>query len=297
MHVALTSYMRPELTSACLENLLKICGVSGIHVFIDGPRHSAGMDELMWRKKTIEVCTQFATENSKIFLKVWDRNIGLEENSKRCFTPLFEKYKWLAVTEEDVMLTQDSINFLKSQAAISKPGLVTSYSLASHKSTDLISRTTLFPQLWGAAYSSEIFEGSLRVRSVNKIDEKVVQESINRFFSKPSHFRNRLKSHWLWYFNYALRTHRHPDVLLQYASWEQGVFGTAPLIPLSRDISYRDWRGMNIRHNSGATAMHKSNLTKLGPANFCLNCEFESSRIEVNSMKHYWKFIKRKFGN
>lgn len=283
------------MTRECLSNLLNLKRISKIHVFIDGPRKEGNSQEFLWRDQTIEIASQLASNHSKISLKVWDSNIGLEENSERSFAPLFENFSKLIVTEEDVHLDQSSIDFLVNLSEQDAPVLATAYSQSSHKKGLNQYRTTLFPQLWGAMYSREIFEGSLKVRRAGQINERLVQHSIMKFFPAPTPYRARLIRHWIWYFNYALKTHRHPDVLLQYASWELGQYAKAPLERLSKDVSSLDNRGMNVRHSIPLDNRHDSGFVNRENFQYCPKCEKESSRQEINTAKYILKGIQRKF--
>lgn len=296
MNIALTLYRRPELTKSCLENLVKIKGISRIHVFIDGPRALAPNDELQWRDKTIAIVNDFASNYSFIFPKVWNDNVGIVENSKRSFQPLFEEYNNMVITEEDVLLDQYSFDFLSSNISEDIPVLATAYSQSNHVvSADGHNfRSTLFPQLWGAMYNRAIFEKSMNIEKNGGINTHLIVSRIKNFFPYPSVFRTRLINHWTWYFNFALRTNRHPDVLLQYASWDYGVFANAPFEQLSRDISFLDNRGMNIRHTIAELKTHPRDLRSFDSMTYCKNCEKDSCRIESNSIQHYRKSILRK---
>ena len=291
MNIAITSYRRPELTKVCLENLVQLNGIANIFIFIDGLRSGANNLEEEWRCETIRVCEALTELHSKITLVVWESNIGIVENSKRSFTPLFEKFHEIIVLEEDVHFTQEGLNFLTTQLLENKSKLATSYSHFDHLADNKIARKTLFPTLWGAGYTGDLFELSMKIHRDQVLDQDLITEILNDFLIGDFLYKRRLIKFWKWYFGFAVKSGRHPDVLLQYASWQMNCFASAPTSTYSEDLSRLDFRGMNPRVSENSRLLHESNYSEGFQSDFCSICERYSSRIEPSSIRHYGKSL------
>jgi hypothetical protein len=295
MNIAMTSYQRPEMTYRSLSELLKLEGVQKIHLFVDGLRSTANNSEKEWREQTISVCEKMAKSTSKIELIVWKSNIGIVENSKRSFTPLFENFSEIIVIEEDVQFNQEALDFLRAELLEKGKKLVTSYSHSHHNSSGEVTRKTLFPTLWGAGYSHDIFELSLKIHKDKKVDRKLIAYVFESYHDSNFVFKERLKHFWNWYFNFAVNSGRHPDVLLQYASWLLECFATAPVQTLSEDLSRNDFRGMNPRSSAASRPIHSLNYGTGRKDGFCRTCERLTSRIEPSAVRHYASAMVRRF--
>jgi hypothetical protein len=294
MNIALTSYRRPELTKKSLERLATLNGIQNIFIFIDGLRADANQLEREWREQTIDVCEKLAESNSSLNLTVWDSNIGVVENSLRSFIPLFEKFNEIIVLEEDVFFTQEGFNFIEEELLVNKSQLVTSFSHFDHFADSRNVRKTLFPTLWGTGYTKEIFELSIKVHRDKKFDGKVVEGTLEKFHKFDMAYNLRLKKFWNFYLNFAINSGRHPDVLLQYASWELNCFASAPTRTYSRDLSLTSHGAMNPRHGQASKQEHFGTYHSRQNFDFCSICEKNSSRIEPSSFRSYARSLRRR---
>jgi hypothetical protein len=298
--------MRPEMTFRTASKLLKWSNLTRLRIVIDGLRHSANDEEILWRNKTILSAEKIAINDSRVQIDVFNENIGFTNHSLRVQKLMFENANTGLMLEEDNDISEIGLNFLKRNISTARePAVFTAYSSSNHRDNEskYEFRKTLFGQLWGNAINVSAYnelEKSWREKSVDsELIKKKIYEMVQPRNLQERDFARRATKYWSRYFYIGLTSPRHTDIALMYSIWKcNGILGT-PWQNLCTDLSYLDYRGMNQRNDQRRIETHLQNVEKIYGSPSCLQCEINDSRIvygvitsRINSIKYRSKNLK-----
>ncbi len=297
-NVLLYSYQRPNLTEESILRALSWSGLSKLFVTVDGLRKTAGADETNWRSETISIIEKYASLESRIVPMIWNRNIGLTNHSVRSLEFCFGDSERLIQIEDDNLVTEVGFSFL---AKLEHKSSIPEIRSAFNKSVNHVVgqnveyRHSLFPIQWGTSINSVIFSKYCENWYNKRIDESIVKY---RIFDLPGIdyvTKKRLHRFWSNYFNSAILSPRHGDVVMQYTVFSEGIFFQVPLEDQVEDLGALDNRGMNSRNGSHIIQNHvNAKVWATDQAFICPRCEIRNARIEPKLTRYLSNTIKRR---
>lgn len=296
MNILLYGYQRPHFSDQAIRNLLAWEKLDRLFITIDGLRRTANQDEQNWRLDTIRVVEKYAEIDSRIKPLIWSDNPGLTNHSIRTLRKCFEVSDSIIQLEDDNQISHSGLKFLEAiEFDGHEPGIRSAYNKSIHMgiSDSVKYRSSIFPVQWGTSFNLAMFESFVDSWTEKKIDSKIVRSQISSIPHLSRITRIRLEKYWVDYFNKSIISPRHGDIVMQYATFKEGIKYKIPLIDEVNDLSSMDWRGMNQRDNTESIENHiLKNAAHLTDGFICAKCELRNSRIEPKVSQQILKSIK-----
>lgn len=298
--VYLTSYMRPELTRASIESVLRWTSLTKLVVIIDGLRKGANASEILWRNKTIEVVETFGASHPGIDLWVYDENVGITEHAMRIQGRAISTGSSGIWLEEDIALDLPTYSIIVDQvfeSRTSNPLLMSAYSHFNHPILDdKLIKDNLFLPLWGIVFNESFYDLISSVWRRRNFDPNVVRDAISPIFSEKTFvdrlYKSKVIGFWTEYSSWGFANANRWDALANYALWTEGFYSLTTLTRLAHDLSYKDSRAMNPRAKPEKVQTHDLRLVPHGQHFFCGDCEEWGSRFSRSIGERFKASIK-----
>ena len=295
--VLLYAYQRPELTAQVIKSTLTWNKLGKLLITIDGLSESANDSEKAWREATIDVCVRYSEMDARILLDVWPDNPGLTNHILRSLRQAFTMSEIVIAIEDDTLVSVQGFDFLSGAISnSSEPQIAAGYNKFFHTNLNSLSgfRNTLFPTQWSTAINRSMFRIVEEVWRESKVDWRIVAKRIFQLSGLSIEKKTRLFLYWYRYFKNSLNSHRHTDIVVQYAVFKSGAEYKVPWDDYVEDIAFQDWRGMNIRHNPLIRNEHLGQFYEFNGALACKVCDVLGGRIEPSFGRYIQKWLLRR---
>lgn len=295
--VLLYAYQRPELTEQVIKSTLTWNKLDKLLITIDGLRESAVESEKIWREATIGICERYSQLDPRVTLVVWLDNPGLTNHILRSLKHAFTMSKVVIAIEDDTLVSNQGFDFLANAVSASTaPQIAAGYNKFFHTNVDSSSgfRNTLFPTQWSTSLNASMFRIVEEVWQERRVEWKLVAKRITKLNGIGVEKKVRLFMYWYRYFKNSLKSHRHTDIVVQYAVFKSGAQYKVPWGDYVEDIAFKDWRGMNIRHNPLIRNEHAGEFYEFNGALACKVCDVLGGRIEPSFGKYIRKWLLRR---
>ena len=294
--VILYSYRRPQQTSEAIERLLNWENLGKLYVSIDGLRYSASSEESAWRQETIRIAELAAERSPSIIPVVWDQNDGLTAHAIRIMDKVFQHHKSAFSLEEDNLIENDGLEFLKSALGDScKPVIATAFSTQLHLNNQRDIRETFFPEQWATSLTFHMFEEFLRVWHDKKIDRKVTSEQFKRIYPLDFLKREIVTERWFRIFKSASHDVSHGDAVMSYTALKMGIPYKAPLKSFVQDLGSLNNRGLHPRNGGIKFDEHEFAPVSTKSFGFCKVCENNTNQVSGNGLGTVAKYISKTY--
>jgi hypothetical protein len=289
MHVVVLCYRRQKLLRDLIKLVLNSNVVSSVDFIVDAcksPEHQIQV------KETIATIEELAPTLGRelIRIKIFEKPVNFMEHVLRTHQWVMKTHKKYIVLEEDTLISHEGLNFISNnfgEPAYSK--ILCSYTSYQHSELEIVK--SLSPHLWAAAFNEYAFIDFERVSQDKEIDFSIISNTIREILPNKSliqkEFNFRAIRYWNWYFNKALESGSHPDVIQYYAQWRSGNYVDVATQSFAEDISYLSDFAMNPRTKEIPSFHEIDKLTRQS-FSFCGKCEIHRARVERSS-----DFIKR----
>jgi hypothetical protein len=295
--VLLYAYQRPELTEKVIKSTLTWNKLDKLLITVDGLRQSATESEKIWRESTIGICTRYSQLDPRVALLVWPDNPGLTNHILRSLKRAFTMSNVVIAIEDDTLVSTQGFDFLANAVSTSTaPQIAAGYNKFFHTNVDSSSgfRNTLFPTQWSTSLNASMFRIVEEVWQERKVEWKLVAKRIFELNGIGVEKKARLFMYWYRYFKNSLKSHRHTDIVVQYAVFKSGAEYKVPWGDYVEDIAFQDWRGMNIRHNPLIRNEHVGEFYEFNGALACKICDVLGGRIEPSFSRYIQKWLLRR---
>lgn len=293
--IVLYSYQRPEMTNSAIERVLRWNPKATVYVSIDGLRSNAHQSERQWRKSTIAVAEQWASNFPNVIPLVWNINEGLTEHCIRVFSVAFSQTSKLISIEEDNLVSNTGFSFLAESIAEERNiQAATAFTSHFHSPSIFHERFTLFPEQWGTAISLKVFEKFVEVWKNKTVRREVVYEKTKPLFGYNPWIHRLVVEKWHRIFRESVSVPSYGDALFMYCVWDLGCSYRVPINSLVEDLGSMDDRGMNPRQGTFEATPHYFAPKLISNLNFCQRCERESCLIQGTGLKQSITFALRR---
>jgi hypothetical protein len=295
--VLLYAYQRPELTEQVIKSTLTWNKLDKLLITVDGLRQSATDSEKIWREATIGICERYSLLDPRVALVVWPDNPGLTNHILRSLKHAFKMSNVVIAIEDDTLVSTQGFDFLANVVSDSTaPQIAAGYNKFFHTNVYSSSgfRNTLFPTQWSTSLNASMFRIVEEVWQERKVEWKIVARRIINLSGIGVEKKARLFMYWYRYFKNSLKSHRHTDIVVQYAVFKSGAEYKVPWGDYVEDIAFQDWRGMNIRHNPLIRNEHVGEFYEFNGALACKVCDVLGGRIEPSFGRYIRKWLLRR---
>lgn len=283
------------MTEAAIQRIIDWNPLMRIHVSIDGLRSKANGQEMEWRDETIHCAEKMAELHPNIIPHVWQVNNGLTDHAIRIFDKVFERAASVMSLEEDNFVTNEGFNFLANSTASQRaPGIATAYTSQRHSNTSITSCFTLFPEQWGTALNTPIYEKFKEVWFSKRIERDVTAQMLSEHFKGSGTYKRIVIEKWHRMFIASANDKNYGDALMTYSAFALGTPYQMPLNSFVQDLGSLDERGMHSRLEDKSTPEHIFEEFTNGDRIFCVTCERNSTGVAGVGLLHVAKFAGRK---
>lgn len=287
--MVIPAYQRHELLQDRIKEIVSWPGLDRLVISVDGLRPRANFEEEKRRLALIDLSLFEASNCSKIEVIIHGDNQGVNVHTQRIFQKALSLSNSVIVIEEDVGVSEATLDFLRESLEVSGFTASAGHSLYSHPSRlGATARSTLFPIQWAYAVNREVMEKYLEVIHTKAIEFRLLHKVFKSHLKEVlSDFEIlKLALGWFNHFFFCLQNPNYADALIQYSVLAcQGSY-RVPLTSLVIDCSpINDLRSMTIRKKHLTEAECSSQELELNSdySILCSTCERRDSRLhEMN---------------
>lgn len=282
--VVIPAYQRPEKLLARVSEISVWPRLLRLVISVDGLRKTADSLEQRRREEVIYQTESAGKKQNNLDILVWDENFGVNFHNLRFMKRLFPQTQKLIIIEDDVGVTNQSLDFLADNCDFRGSKGAAAHVSHAHSGIDtLTARNTLFPIQWGQALAPEVTEIYIAVMSGKRIDRKAISKAFKKLYA-DSFTTLQLERLIQWWFNHFFFCMKHgnwADAVVQYSVIAAGGYYRVPAQSLVVDDSLLyDMRALTPRVPITEKIECKNRAVKSENGDYeCFQCEIRNSHF------------------
>jgi len=288
--VIIPAYQRPEKLIKRYEEIIGWSNLSKLYISVDGPRSGAGPEEVLRNRTVLSTAEEIGSRDNRIELLVWDSNSGVNDHTAKLFNATLNS-KGIIIIEDDVGITHQTLNFLADNYRRDGSMAAAAHVKRSHLNiSPVFTRTTVFPNQWGLALTSEVMSCFIDIHKSRKFERRVIQRVFHKALKEHLSIRKieMLTQFWFNHFYFCAQNMNWADAIIQYSVYASQGFYRVPASSLIIDDNEMfDQRSMNPRTDPNQFVNCDMGETASSIKDYsCLTCELDSSCINEAKVKN-----------
>lgn len=282
--VVIPAYQRSEKLLARIEEISVWPRLSQLVISVDGLRKSADALEQRRREEVIYRAESAGKRQNNLEILVWDENYGVNFHNLRFMKRLFPQTQKLIIIEDDVGVTNQSLDFLANNCDFEGSKGAAAHVSHTHSGIDaLTARNTLFPIQWGQALAPEATEIYIAVMGGRKINRKAISTAFKKLYADSFTVLQleRLIQWWFNHFYFCMKHGNWADAVVQYSVIAAGGYFRVPAQSLVvDDSSLYDMRALTPRVPITKKIECENKAVKSESGDYeCFQCETRNSHF------------------